>query len=45
MMERLIYISLIEDIISTYLWVWCLAVYATGYFCVLRGKEEVHGMA
>ena len=27
-----IYISLIEDIISTYLWVWSLAAYATGIF-------------
>lgn len=36
MTERLIYISLIEDIISTYLWVWSLAAYATG---------RIHGTA
>ena len=38
MMERLIYISFIEDIISTYLWVWSLG--SVRYGCFLRPREK-----
>ena len=44
-MERLIYISLIEDLVSTYLWVWSLAAYAT-VFSASREKKKIpwHGL-